>query len=117
MDSKNYFEKETEFLETLLKNEGKIYSKSRIFAKVKITPEILIEKKFTLEYCDTSMYEDGLIFIDAILKHKSNIFVYLSRKDNIETYYQIKVYFEPEKLEETKFFIKNLLKLKENDGN
>ena len=45
------------------------------------------------------------------------MFVYLSRKDNLETYYQIKVYFEPDKIEETKFFIKNLLKLKENDGN
>jgi len=117
MESKKYFEKEEEFLKLLYEKEGKLYSKSRIFANVKITPELLIEKKFTLEYCDINMYNEGLVFTDAILKNKSGMFVYLSRKDVMETYYQIKVYFEPEKIEETKFFIKNLLKLKENDGN
>jgi hypothetical protein len=117
MESKKYFEKEEEFLKLLYEKEGKLYSKSRIFANVKITPELLIEKNFTLEYCDINMYNEGLVFTDAILKNKSGMFVYLSRKDAMETYYQIKVYFEPEKIEETKFFIKNLLKLKENDGN
>jgi hypothetical protein len=117
MESKKYFEKEEEFLKLLYEKEGKLYSKSRIFANVKITPELLIEKNFTLEYCDINMYNEGLIFTDAILKNKSDMFIYLSRKDSNETYYQIKVYFEPEKIEETKFFIKNLLKLKENDGN
>jgi len=117
MESKKFFEKEDEFLKLLYEKEGKLYSKSRVFAKVKISPELLIEKKFTLEYCDINMYEDGLTYTDAILKNKSGIFVYLSRKDGMETFYQIKVYFEPDKIEETKFFIKNLLKLKESDGN
>jgi hypothetical protein len=117
MEPKKFFEKEDEFLKLLYDREGKLYSKSRIFPNVKISPELLMEKNFTLEYCDFNMYEDGLIFTDAILKNKSGIFVYLSRKDGMETYYQIMVYFEPDKIEETKFFIKNLLKLKENDGN
>ena len=117
METKKFFEKEDEFLKLLYDKDGKLYSKSRIFARVKISPELLIDKKFTLEYCDINMYEDGLVFTDAILKNKSGMFVYLSRKDVMETYYQIKVYFEPDKREETKFFIKNLLKLKENDGN
>lgn len=117
MESKKFFEKEDEFLKLLYDREIKLYSKSRVYANIKISPELLIEKNFTLEYCDFNMYEDGLIFTDAILKNKSGIFVYLSRKDSMETYYQIKVYFEPDKIEETKFFIKNLLKLKENDGN
>jgi hypothetical protein len=117
MEPKKYFEKEEEFLNLLYEKKGKLYSKSRIFANVKITPELLIEKNFTLEYCDINMYNEGLVFTDAILKNKSDMFIYLSRKDSIETYYQIMVYFEPDKLEETKFFIKNLLKLKQNDGN
>ena len=117
MESKKFFEKEDEFLKLLYDREIKLYSKSRVYANIKISPELLIEKNFTLEYCDFNMYEDGLIFTDAILKNKSGMFVYLSRKDGMETYYQIKVYFEPDKIEETKFFIKNLLKLKEKDGN
>jgi hypothetical protein len=117
METKKFFEKEDEFLKLLYDKEGKLFSKSRIFARVKITPELLIEKKFNLEYCDINMYDEGLIYTDAILKNKSGFYVYLSRKDSLETYYQIKVYFEPNKIEETKFFIKSLLKLKENDGN
>ena len=74
MESKKYFEKEEEFLKLLYEKEGKLYSKSRIFANVKITPELLIEKKFTLEYCDINMYNEGLVFTDAILKNKSGIF-------------------------------------------
>jgi len=112
MVSKEYFEKEKEFLDLIYKNEGKLYSKSRIYGNIKVTPEILIDKKYILEYCDFNMYEEGSVFTDAIFKNKSDMFIYLSRKDVQETYYQIKVYFEPEKLEEAKFFIKNLLKLK-----
>jgi hypothetical protein len=69
METKKFFEKEDEFLKLLYDKDGKLYSKSRIFARVKISPELLIEKKFTLEYCDINMYEDGLVFTDAILKN------------------------------------------------
>ena len=74
--------------------------------------ELLLEKNFTLEYCNIVTYENGFSYIDAIFKNKSDIFIYLSKRDIIETGYQTMVYFEPTKLEETKFFIKNLLKLK-----
>lgn len=113
--SRKYFEKEKEFLDLINKNEGKLYSKSQIYGRLKITPEILLEKNYNLEYCDFNMYEEGPVFIDAIFRNKSDMFIYLSRKDSQETYYEIKVYFESEKIEEAKFFIKNLLKLK--DGN
>jgi len=40
MRSKEYFEKEKEFLDLIYKNEGKLYSKSQIHGNIKVTQEI-----------------------------------------------------------------------------
>ena len=112
MEKKDYFEKENEFLTMLYERESKLYSKNRIFATLNITPEVLKEKNYILEYCDLANYDNGFLYYDAIFQNKSGLYVYLSRRSITEKSYQIMIYFDPEKLEETKFFIKNLLKLK-----
>lgn len=107
-----YFEKENEFLITL----GKLYGKMKIYVNLNITPELLLEKEYNLVYCDMRDYNDKLMYYDAILQKKnSNIYIYLSRKDVGEKYYQVRIYFDPEEFTESRFFIKNLLKLKDGD--
>jgi hypothetical protein len=55
------------------------------------------------------------LYYDAFFKNKSDLYIYLSKKDIRDSEYKITIYFEPKNIEETKFFIKNLMKLK--DGN
>ena len=70
--------------------------------------KVLKEKNYILEYCDLTNYDNGFLYYDAIFQNKSGLYVYLSRRSITEKSYQIMIYFDPEKLEETKFFIKNL---------
>jgi hypothetical protein len=112
MTKKEYFDNEKDFLKLIYDKHGILLSKNRIEGELKISPELLLEKNFTLEYCNIVTYENGFSYIDAIFKNKSDIFIYLSKRDIIETGYQTMVYFEPTKLEETKFFIKNLIRMK-----
>lgn len=111
-NTKELFDKETEFLKSIYDKEGKILSKNRIQGHLNVTPEILLEKKYKPEYLNMYTYDNGVSFIDAIFRNKSDIFIYLSKKIAVDSGYQIMIYFEPEKLEETKFFVKNLIKLK-----
>jgi len=115
MEEQQYFKKENEFLKFIYDTETKFLSKSQVLAKVNITPELLIEKKYKLEYCDFKLYNDGIVFTDAIFRNKSDILLYLSKKDDLESFYKIKVYFQSTQLDEVNFFIKNLLKLKNGD--
>lgn len=117
MERKFYFEKEEDFLKSVYDKEKILYSQMNILTGLKITPELLLEKNFTLEYCNLSEYNGEIRYIDCILKNKSNIFLYLSKKDLAELSYRSKLYFTPDKLQEAKFFIKTLLKLKEENGN
>ena len=112
MTRTEYFEKENDFLKSLYDKEGKFLSKIKIEGTLLLTPELLLEKKFILEYCDIFAYENGISYVDAIFRNKSDFFIYLSKRDSIEKGYQTMIYFEPLKLEEVKFFIKNLTKLK-----
>ena len=84
---------------------------------MKITPELLIEKEFRLEFADIIELDNDFRFYDAIFENKSGFFLYLSRRDISELNYMVKVYFEPEKLSEVNFFIKNLIRLKDKNGN
>ena len=117
MENNTYFEKEKDFLKILLDKEQVLYSQMNILTPLKLTPELLLQKNFTLEYCLLSEYNGELRYFDCIVKNKSNIFLYLSKKDLAELSYRSKIYFTPDKLEEAKFFIKTLLKLKEDNGN
>jgi hypothetical protein len=112
MTRKDYFEKEESFLKLIYDKEGVLLSKIKIEGTLLLTPELLIEKNFILEYCDIFAYENGLSYVDAIFRNKSNIFIYLSKRDSIEKGYQTMIYFNPQNLEEVKFFIKSLLKIK-----
>jgi hypothetical protein len=112
MDKKDYFGKEDEFLKSIYDKEGKLLSKNRIQGTLNLTPELLLEKNYKIEYCDMLTYENGFFYTDTIFRNKSDIFIYLSKKETNEVGYQTMIYFDPERLEEIKFFIKNLIKLK-----
>jgi len=112
-----YFEKEEELLKFFYKKYGKIYSKLRINTPLKITPEILLEKNFRLEYVKMFEINESFIYYDAVFENKSQLYLYLSRKSGAELNYQLTVYFDSEKLNEVRFFINNLIKLKEKNGN
>jgi Fe-S cluster assembly scaffold protein SufB len=112
MTRKNYFEKEEDFLRSIQNKEGVVLSKIKIEGTLILTPELLLEKNFVLEYCDVSVYENAFSYVDAIFRNKSDIFIYLSKKDVIEKSYQTMVYFNSQNIEEVKFFIKSLIKLK-----
>lgn len=114
---KEYFEKEDELLKLLYEKYEKLFSKVKLNTPLKITPEILLEKNFKLEYAKINEINNSFIYYDAIFENKSQLYLYLSRTSGSELNYQITVYFEAEKLNEVRFFINNLNKLKEKNGN
>jgi len=117
MEKENYFSVEERFENILYERYGKLFSKTQVQTHLKITPELLLEKEFRLEFADTIELDNEFRFFDAIFEHKSGFFLYLSRKDMVELNYRVKIYFEPEKLNEVNFFIKNLIRLKDKNGN
>jgi hypothetical protein len=117
MGKERYFSIEEKFEEILFERYGKLYSKTQVQTHLKITPELLLEKEFRLEFADIVELDNEFRFFDAIFENKSGFFLYLSRKDIIELNYRVKIYFEPEKLNEVNFFIKNLIRLKDKNGN
>ena len=70
----------------------------------------LILKKMYKKFLKDTKYDSQLV--KRKLCSYTNFFIYLSKRNNTEMNYQTMIYFEPNKLEETKFFIKNLIKLK-----
>jgi len=112
-----YFEKEEELLKLFYERYNKLYSKLRVNTPINITPEILLEKNFRLEYVKMVEIRGFFIYYDAVFENKSQLYLYLSRKSGDELNYQLTVYFDPEKLNEVRFFINNLIKLKEKNGN
>jgi len=112
-----YFEKEEELLKLFYERYGKVYSKLRVNTPIKITPEILLEKNFRLEYVKMVEIKESFIYYDAIFENKSQLYLYLSRSSGSELNYQLMIYFDSEKLNEVRFFINNLIKLKEKNGN
>jgi hypothetical protein len=117
MGKERYFSIEEKFEEILFERYGKLYSKTQVQTHLKITPELLLEKEFRLEFADIVELDNEFRFFEAIFENKSGFFLYLSRKDIIELNYRVKIYFEPEKLNEVNFFIKNLIRLKDKNGN
>jgi hypothetical protein len=117
MGKEKYFSIEKKFEKILYERYGKLYSKTQVQTHLKITPELLIEKEFRLEFADIIELDNDFRFYDAIFENKSGFFLYLSRRDISELNYMVKVYFEPEKLSEVNFFIKNLIRLKDKNGN
>lgn len=111
------FRVEEKFLNGLFSQKGIHYSKNKILSTIRVTPELLLEKGFTLEYCDVTTHSEGISYLEGIFSNKSNFYIYLSKRSFTDISYEIKIYFEPKDLVEVNFFIKKLLKLKEDNGN
>lgn len=111
MEEVTLFRIEEQFLKSLYDTKGVTFSKNKISASINITPELLLEKKYNLEYCDITTYSEGVSYLEAIFKTKSNFYIYLSKRNIESINYDIKIYFKPIDILEVKFFIKNLLKL------
>jgi hypothetical protein len=108
----DYFKKEEEFIKTLIKKTGLLFS-TVIVETATITPEDLITRdNFTTEYLESIWLPmDKKIFhFEGIFKNKSDIYLYLSKYDNGP--YRLKIIYEISKLDEVTLFIKQLSKLK-----
>jgi len=112
MNEINYFSKEEEFLKYLYDSTKKLYSKAIVSTAINITPEMLIEKKMEIEYSKTIVWPEGLTYYDIIVKTKSDIFIYLSKKEISELNYRVNLYYEPDKHDEMIFLVNNLKKIK-----
>jgi len=122
MDKKTYFErayflKEDDLLKSLYDKNKRLYSKLTVTTLIGLKPEILIEKDFKLEYCDTTEIDGNIGWLEAIFENRSGFYLYLSRKNLSELNYHFAVFFEPEKINEVNFFIKNLIKTSKKNGN
>jgi hypothetical protein len=77
--------------------------------ELKLTPSYFWDKT-TIEF-EHSIYKDGkMIHLDIIYKTKADYFIYLSKIDEWDSYYHMKILFEPRKRDEVLFFIKTINK-------
>jgi hypothetical protein len=75
----------------------------------KLTPSFFLDKT-TIEF-EHSIYKDGkMMHLDIIYKTKADYFIYLSKTDEWDSYYHMKILFEPRKRDEVLFFIKSINK-------
>lgn len=107
-----YFLKENDFLGILKDKYQKLYGIIKVNSHIILTPELLIQKEFNIEYLNGDEYEGEIKYNEGIFKHKSGFYIYLSKITVTELNFSVKVYYDVNQLEEVKFFIKNLLKLK-----
>ena len=107
-----YFTKEKNFLDILKERHQKLYAIINVNSVLSIEPELLIKKNFEVEYLNSFEYNGEIKHSDGIFKNRSGIYLYLSKITLSEINFKIKVYYDVSQLEEVKFFIKNLSKLK-----
>jgi hypothetical protein len=112
MSDINYFSKEEEFLKYLYDSTQRLYSKAIVSTAINITPEMLLEKKMDIEFSKTIVWPEGITYLDIIVKTKSDIFIYLSKKEISELNYRVSLYYEPSKHDEMLFLVNNLKKIK-----
>jgi hypothetical protein len=110
-----YFTKEKNFLDILKERHQKLYAIINVNSVLSIEPELLIKKNFEVEYLNSFEYNGEIKHFDGIFKNRSGFYLYLSKITLSEINFKIKVYYDVSQLEEVKFFIKNLSKLKETD--
>ena len=110
-----YFTREKDFLDILKDRYKKLYGIVKVNSNLTITPELLIKKNFNVEYLDSFEFDGEIKHYEGIFKHKSGFYLYLSKINPSEISFKVKVYYDVNQLDEVKFFIKNLSKLKEND--
>jgi len=114
MEEKVLFSKESNFLDILEKTQNKIYCSVYLSSQYSLTPELLMSKNYQVEYLDSVEINGKIYHKQGIFKNKSNIYLYLAKSKVSLSSYEIKVFYESEKMSEALFFIKNLNKLKEN---
>ena len=107
-----YFTKEKNFLDILKERHQKLYAIINVNSVLSIEPELLIKKNFEVEYLNSFEYNGEINYNEGIFKHRSGFYIYLSKITSTELNFNVRVYYDVDQLEEVKFFIKNLLKLK-----
>jgi hypothetical protein len=107
-----YFLKENDFLGILKDKHQKLYGIIKVNSHLILTPDLLIQKEFNIEYLNGDEYNGEIKYNEGIFKHRSGFYIYLSKITSTELNFNVRVYYDVDQLEEVKFFIKNLLKLK-----
>jgi hypothetical protein len=74
-----------------------------------LSPKFFFEKtKTEFQYSIFTANQENII--DIVFKTKSEFYIYLSKSDPLDNYYNVKILYEPEKRNEVIFFIKTLKK-------
>jgi hypothetical protein len=106
------FKIDREFKNSLTQKYGKVFCELKVSSYIPITPDLLFTKNYNVEYLDSVEISGSFVHLEGIFKHKSNIYLYLSKANTMEATFQLKVYYEIENLDEVEFLIKNLIKMK-----
>lgn len=99
------------FKKTLSKKFDKVFCELKVSSYTSINPDFLMTKNYDIEYLDSIEINGTLIHVEGIFRHRSNIYLYLSKENTMEVSYQLKIYYEVDKLDEVNFLVKNLIKL------
>jgi hypothetical protein len=99
------------FKKNLSKKFDKVFCELKVSSYTSISPDFLMTKNYDVEYLDSIENNGTLIHMEGIFRHRSNIYLYLSKENTMEASYQLKIYYEVDKLDEVNFLVKNLIKL------
>jgi hypothetical protein len=69
---------------------------------------------FVPVFFDSEYDNNKVEHTEMIIRHTSGIFLYINKKEEVKVF---KIIYKPDQLEEVKFFINNLKKLKNGNNN
>jgi len=117
MEKLNKFKHEERLLDFLTEENKVLFSTIQLTGFIELTPESLLEKpRFENYLLDGMQYTDGVSYSDGIFIYDNNIYIYLSKTDQLVSSFSCKIYYPINRKKDVEFFILNLKKLKK-DGN
>jgi hypothetical protein len=111
------FKHEERFLELITEKTGEFYSITELTHGHGLTSGTLMDKpKFTPYFLEGANYDDGTHYLDSIFVFDNDIYIYLSKLEQMISSFSCKIYYPIRKKKDVDFFILNLKKMKK-DGN
>jgi hypothetical protein len=95
---------------------GKIHSIMNVPLENDVVIDYILNKKetFVPKFFDSDYENNKVIHNEIITRHVSGFYLYFNKKQEKKVF---KIIYEADKLEEVKFFINNLKKLKNGNNN
>jgi hypothetical protein len=109
------FKHEEKFFDNLLSKTGEMFSILELSEGHGLSPNILKTKpKFIEHFSDEMQYSDGTVYSDSIFIFDENIYIYLSKTEQLISSFSCKIYYPIKKKKDVEFFVLNLKKIKKN---